>query len=117
MDLFTEKLAVFPVLRATTKAEVEEGKKKLTDGLKVGTLWGTDWGICCDTPLQRPIGMCDTAPCRFLTVKNSLKDIQSPTTDMCIRRCASIWTVSCRSTPPQASRGTFWGQSTALQRR
>ncbi len=40
MDLFTEKLAVFPVLRATTKAEVEEGKKKLTDGLKVGTPCG-----------------------------------------------------------------------------
>jgi glutathione S-transferase len=34
VDAFNDKLAVFPILRATTKAQVEEGKQKLIEGLK-----------------------------------------------------------------------------------
>ena len=34
-DTFTEKVAVFALLRASTKAELEEAKEKLREGLKV----------------------------------------------------------------------------------
>jgi hypothetical protein len=96
---FADKMPLYSLVRASTKAEVEEAKQKLVEGLKARVLH-----VCRDT--QKPAvhvqvthGRCNRSHSMTLSL-------------MC-----STWSTSCKSMRCLRIQGTSSAASTAMLRR